>query len=50
MQRWQGRPRDAVGRPVRANDEYLLFRLKPGLPGPDYSSRALTERITRITY
>ena len=50
VQRWQGRPRDAIGRPVKQNPEYLLFRLKPNLPGPDYSSRALTERITRITF
>ena len=50
VQRWQGRPRDAIGKPIRQNAEYLLFRLRPNLPGPDYSSRALTERITRITY
>jgi hypothetical protein len=50
VQRWQGRPGDAVGAPVRENDEYVLYRLRPGLPGPDRSSRALVERVEKITY
>jgi hypothetical protein len=49
VQRGQRRPRDAVGAPVRENAEYVLYRLRPGLPGRDVSSRALVFDVTEIT-
>jgi hypothetical protein len=38
--RGQRRPRGAVGPPIRANANYRLYRLDPGLPGVDRSSRS----------
>jgi len=46
----QPRPRDAVGRPLRANSQVVLYRLRRGLPGPDTSSRTLRWDVTRITF
>jgi hypothetical protein len=50
VQRWQGRPADAVGAPVRENQEYVLYRLRRGLPGPDFSSQALIGGVRTVTY
>jgi hypothetical protein len=50
VKRPQGRPRDAVGAPVLANAEFALYRLRPGLPGRDVSSRRLVVAITRVTF
>jgi hypothetical protein len=38
-------PADAVGRPVRANDKYRLFRQRPSVPGPSYCT---TRRFDRL--
>jgi hypothetical protein len=46
----QRRPRDAVGRPLRANSQVVLYRLRRGLPGPDTASRTLQWDVKRITY
>lgn len=37
--RKQRRPIDAAGRPVLSNSEFLLYRMKRSVPGPDRSSR-----------
>jgi hypothetical protein len=37
--RSQGRPGDAVGRPLFANAQFELWRMNPAVPGPDLSSR-----------
>ncbi len=37
--RSQGRPGDAVGRPLFANAQFQLWRMNPAVPGPDLSSR-----------
>ena len=36
-----GDPPDAAGPPLRRNDEFRLYRAKPGLPGPDLCSKRL---------
>ena len=47
----QPRPADAApGPPVKRNQEYVLYRLRRGLPGPDFSSQALIGGVKRITY
>ena len=43
-------PYGAVGPPIRRNEAFALYRLRPGLPGPDVSSRALIYDIQKITY
>ncbi|MHB8656970.1 MAG: hypothetical protein ACYC91_03300 [Solirubrobacteraceae bacterium] len=40
-----GRPGDAVGRPLRVNQGFWMFRENPGVPGPSACSR---ERLDRI--
>ena len=42
------RPPDAVGRPLRANDQFTLWRLRPGIPGPDVCSRRMIDAITSV--
>jgi hypothetical protein len=45
----QPRPADAAGaRPIRANRQFHLWRLRPGLPGPDHCSRRMIDSITRV--
>jgi hypothetical protein len=46
-ERSQPRPVDARGRPVFENDGFALWRMKPSVPGPDVSSRQLSD-ITGI--
>ena len=52
VQSWQKRPVDAVGPPVLRNDEYVLYRLRRGVPGrgPDRSSQTLEGGVRHITY
>lgn len=42
VDRRQPRPRDA-GRRVEQNSEFTLYRMRPGVPGPDVSSRTLVD-------
>jgi hypothetical protein len=45
------RPTDAVGGPpLRENDGFALYRLRPDLPGLDISSKRLVYDTTKITY
>ncbi len=46
----QPRPPDARGAPVLRNGAYSMFRLGPGAPGPDVSSRALVYPVTQIEF
>jgi hypothetical protein len=46
----QPRPADAAGRPVDANDQFELWRMKPSIPGPDISQRGLIWDITKVTF
>ncbi|MGH2943498.1 MAG: hypothetical protein ACRDLN_12075, partial [Solirubrobacteraceae bacterium] len=41
-------PFDAVGPPVMRLDRFLLFRLRPGLPGGDRCSRRMVQTVTRL--
>jgi hypothetical protein len=41
------RPRDALGPPLRANDQLALYRMRPDVPGPDRSSRVLVDPLRR---
>jgi hypothetical protein len=41
-------PADAHGRALRQNGMFRLYRMKPGTPGPDTSSRRLVEPITKV--
>jgi len=50
VKRDQPVPRDAVGAPIRTNEEYALYRLRRDLPGRDVSSRRLVLGVTRVTY
>ena len=38
---YKGAPRDSVGPPVRANEDYWLYRLDADIPGPENCSRRL---------
>ncbi|HYH59405.1 MAG TPA: hypothetical protein VD790_09330 [Thermoleophilaceae bacterium] len=38
---YRGRPFDAAGGPIRSNDEYKLYRMKPSVPGPENCSRRM---------
>jgi hypothetical protein len=40
-----GRPRDAVGAPLRRNDGYRLYRENPSVPGPSACSQRRLDRI-----
>jgi hypothetical protein len=43
------KPFDAVGQPLRSNEEFTLYRLRPGLPGgPDTCSRAKRQQVTNV--
>lgn len=48
LTRQRPRPADAVGPPVRANVDYRLWRLRPGLPGGDRCSRRMVQTVTQI--
>jgi hypothetical protein len=43
-----GRPRDATGPPVRRTTQFTMWRLRPGLPGPDVCSRRMIDSITTV--
>lgn len=43
VDRHTGRPPDAAGRALRVNDAYVLFRMRPGVPGPDVASRRMID-------
>jgi hypothetical protein len=43
-----GRPRDATGPPVRRTRQFTMWRLRPGLPGPDVCSRRMIDSITNV--
>ena len=46
----QREPGDAVGPPVRRNAEYVLYRLRRDIPGPDLSSRALIGGVNSVSF
>jgi hypothetical protein len=48
VQRPLRRPLDAVGPPLLANSAYLLYRMRPGVPGPDRCSRAMVQTVKEI--
>ncbi len=41
-----GRALDSVGRPLRQNGEFVLYRMRPGVPGPDRCSRRMVQTVT----
>jgi hypothetical protein len=41
----RGRPADAVGRPLRVNEGYELYRMNPAVPGTDRCSQRQESRI-----
>jgi hypothetical protein len=43
LDRENGRPADATGPPLRENRDYVLYRAKRSLPGPDLCSRRQVE-------
>jgi hypothetical protein len=43
-----GRPRDATGPAVRRTRQFTMWRLRPGLPGPDICSRRMIDSITSV--
>ncbi len=45
--RTQPKPADAIGQPLFSNAQFELWRMNPGVPGPDVSSRQLID-ITGI--
>ncbi len=48
---WRGRPApaDSVGPPLRANEEYRLYRMRSDVPGRENCSREMIQRVKRIT-
>jgi hypothetical protein len=42
-------PADALPRPVAINAKFVLYRMRPDVPGPDLSSRRLVLSITKVT-
>jgi hypothetical protein len=46
----QRRPADAVGRPLRQNVQFELWRMNPATPGPDVSRRGLIWGVTEISF
>jgi hypothetical protein len=42
--RWR-RPFDAVGAPIQANDQFVLYRLDPATPGPENCSRRMVQTV-----
>jgi hypothetical protein len=40
-----GRPRDAIGPPLRENEAYRLFRENPAVPGVSYCSQRREDRV-----
>ena len=38
----------AAGPPLRQNDHFSLYRLRPGLPGPDLCSRRMVQTVTHV--
>jgi hypothetical protein len=43
-----GRPAGAIGRPVRANAQFALYRMRAGVPGPENCSREMVQTVTRL--
>lgn len=41
-----GRALNSVGAPLRVNHDYALYRLRPGLRGPDRCSRRMIQTVT----
>jgi hypothetical protein len=41
------RPADAVGRPLRANEGWVLYRMSPAVPGPEHCSRRMIQPTDR---
>ena len=46
--RYLRKPFDAVGEPIRANKEFALYALEPGLPGGDRCSQRMIQTVERI--
>jgi hypothetical protein len=46
--RTMARPFDAAGPPVLANRAYALYRMRPGVPGPERCSRRMVQTVTGI--
>lgn len=44
------RPFDAVGGPLRLNQEFTLYKLRAGLPGGDRCSREMVQTVREIEY
>jgi MFS family permease len=42
------KPFDAVGPPVMTLDRYVLYRLRPGLPGGDRCSREMVQTVEKV--
>ena len=36
------------GPPLRQNDHFTLYRLRPTLPGPDRCSRRMVQTVTHV--
>ncbi len=41
-----GRALDSVGPPLRRNGEFVLYRVRPNVPGPDRCSRRMVQTVT----
>jgi hypothetical protein len=48
VQRPLRKPFDAAGPPLMANSAYQLYRMRPGVPGPDRCSRAMVQTVKEI--
>ncbi len=44
----QRRPADAAGAPVFANEQFRMWRMRAGVPGPDVCTPRMTDSITKV--
>jgi hypothetical protein len=44
----RGRHPDLAGPPVRENPDFLLYRARPGIPGPENCSRRMVQTVTAL--
>ena len=44
----QRRPRDATGAPAFANTQFRMWRMRPGVPGPDVCTQRMIDSITKV--
>jgi hypothetical protein len=42
------KPRDAAGKPLLENDDWVVYRMRSGIPGPDTSSQKMVQTVESV--